>query len=207
MILAVDTSGLLAVVAVAAPDGTLVAGGVGSAPRAHAEDVATLTRDAIEGSSLTRVVVGRGPGSFAGLRVGLAFGQMFAWAAGLPATGMCSLDIVATQSGLVDGWAVTDARRGEVFAARYEAGIRIAAPLVLSREQAAEDFAADRVVGDVALLGEPDKRRAGTTTLEPEALARAAARAAATDPDATLQPDYLRRPDVTMSAANRSGGA
>lgn len=207
MILAIDTSGILTVVAVADPDGVMVAGGVGSAPRAHAEDVAELTRSAVAGQQLDRVVVGRGPGSFAGLRVGLAFGQMYAWATGLPTTGLCSLDIVAAQFELADGWAVTDARRGEVFAARYEAAVRQGSPLVLPRAEAVELTADQRVVGDVALLGDNDRRRTGDTVLDPRALARAAARAATTAPTGSLQPDYLRRPDVTMSAANRVAGA
>ena len=48
-------------------------------------------------------------------------------------------------------------------------------------------------------------RQAGQTTLDPVALGRVAAHAVATAPLATIQPDYLRRPDVTMSVAKRGG--
>ncbi len=205
MILAIDTSGILAVVAVADADGVLVAGGVGTAPRAHAEDVAVLVRAAVSGQQVDRVVVGRGPGSFTGLRVGLAFGQMFAWACGVAVSGMCSLDVVAAQFDLVDGWAVTDARRGELFAARYRDRRRIQRPVVLTRDQAGTDVADERVVGDVALLTSTERRQAGDTRLDPAALASAAATAVSIDPEGSLQPEYLRRPDVTMSAANRGG--
>lgn len=203
MILCLDTSGTLAVVAVADPDGHVHFAATGTGPRAHGEQIGPLVADAQAIGPIDHVVVGRGPGSFTGLRVGLAFGQIWAWARGVPITGICSLDIVAEQFGLVDGWAVTDARRREVFVAQYAHGLRVDDPVAVSRGAAAELTAGSPVVGDVDLLTSTDRRQSGQTVLDPTALGRVAARAVATDPLATIQPDYLRRPDVTMSAANR----
>lgn len=203
MILCLDTSGTLAVVAVAGHDGQVHFAATGTGPRAHGEQIGPLVADAQTVGPIDHVVVGRGPGSFTGLRVGLAFGQIWAWARGLPITGICSLDIVARQFGLVDGWAVTDARRREVFLARYVDGTRVDQPVAAAREAAAELTVGSPVVGDVELLTATDRRQAGQTTLDPVALGRVAAHAVATAPLATIQPDYLRRPDVTMSAANR----
>lgn len=204
VILAVDTSGPRAVVAVGSSDGVLLAGGVGERPRSHAEDIAGLVAAASRGHDITHVAVGRGPGSFAGLRVGLAFAQVYAWARGLPVTGLCSLDVVAEQEDLVDGWVVMDARRGEVFAAPYTARRRSGDPVVRARGTAWEGPPELTVVGDVELLGTADRRAVGVTVLSTAALARVAARTVREDPAASIQPDYIRRPDVTLSQGARS---
>ena len=197
MILALDTSGPFVCVVVADEAGSVAVGATGRRPRAHAEEIAPLVSAATAGRGIDRVVVGRGPGSFTGLRVGLAFAQVWGWARALPVTGVCSLDAVAAQDGLVDGWVVTDARRGELFAARYNDGLRIGDPVVAPRAEIADTVAGERVVGDTHLLGDPDRRAVGTTVIDPAGLAVAAARQ---DPDPSLQPDYLRRPDVTVRA-------
>lgn len=200
MILAIDTSGSVAVVAAVTQDGQVRFAGTGARPRNHAEEIGVLVARALACGGVERVVVGRGPGSFTGLRVGLAFGQVWAWARGVPITGLCSLDVVAAQAGLVDGWVVMDARRRELFAARYRGGRRIGAPLVRPRPDVADLVSGSRVVGDINLLTSRDRREFGITMLDPAALGTVAARAAIDDPDASIQPDYLRRPDVTVSA-------
>ena len=116
--------------------------------------------------------------------------------------GVCSLDPVAVATGLADGWVVLDARRGELFAAPYRAGVRAEPPVVLPRAEAAGLIGAQRAVGDTELLTSDDRRSRGTTVIDPDALATSAARVLATGADGSLQPDYLRRPDVTWSAAH-----
>lgn len=201
MILAIDTSGSLAVVAAATNDGQIRFGGTGGRPRSHAEEIGVLVARALACGEVERVVVGRGPGSFTGLRVGLAFAQVWAWARGVPVTGVCSLDVVAAQADLADGWVVMDARRRELFAARYGDGRRIGPPLVRPRRDVAGLVSGSRVVGDIALLTSDDRREFGLTTLNPAALGAVAARAVIDDPGGSIQPEYLRRPDVTVSAA------
>lgn len=206
MILALDTSGRYAVVAVAATDGSVPFARAGSTPRAHAEELGPLVRAALQCGPVTHVVAGRGPGSFTGLRVGLAFGQILAFALGVPATGLCSLDVVATAAGArFTGFAVVDARRGEVYLARYAEGARLGEPEVLTRGAALRRVGSQPVVGDVALLSEPDRRAAGDTVLDPVALADSAQAAVTAGIPDGLQPLYLRRPDVTLSAGHRGG--
>ncbi len=226
MILAVDTSGDRCVVALADADGNPHYCGTGALPRAHAEELAPLVADALRVGPVSAVVAGRGPGSFTGLRVGLAFATMFGWARQLPVSGLCSLDPVATAAGLDDGWVVIDARRGELFAAQYRAGIRSEAPVVLPRAEIAELIGVElvsagpigaepigaelagggRAVGDVELLASEERRARGTTVIDPAALAVCAARSVADGSTGSLQPDYLRRPDVTWSAAHGRQG-
>ena len=79
-------------------------------------------------SGLGRLAATRGPGSFTGLRVGLATLQGLALASGVPAVGVSALDAAALTDALVAPAAedprliVLDALRGELFAAVYGAG-------------------------------------------------------------------------------------
>ncbi|MBF8188474.1 tRNA (adenosine(37)-N6)-threonylcarbamoyltransferase complex dimerization subunit type 1 TsaB [Nonomuraea sp. K274] len=69
---------------------------------------------------VTAIVAGSGPGPYTGLRVGLMTAQGLATTLGVPAYGVCTLDAVAHGSGLGEPFLVaTDARRKEVFWARY----------------------------------------------------------------------------------------
>ncbi|HEX7294003.1 MAG TPA: tRNA (adenosine(37)-N6)-threonylcarbamoyltransferase complex dimerization subunit type 1 TsaB [Solirubrobacterales bacterium] len=81
------------------------------------------------------IAVGVGPGSFTGLRIGIATARALATGLGLPASGVCTLDAIGRELGETSGdapsLAVLDARRGEVFAALYSAvGERLWGPLV-----------------------------------------------------------------------------
>ncbi len=81
------------------------------------------------------IAVGIGPGSFTGLRIGVATARALSAGLGLPASGVCTLDAIGLGLVEVGGdspvLAVLDARRGEVFAALYSAiGERLWGPLV-----------------------------------------------------------------------------
>lgn len=75
-----------------------------------------------------RVVVGMGPGPFTGLRVGIAFARTFAIAREIPVVGVCSLDAIET--GKSDYTVAIDARRKEIYWAKYESGLRVEGPSV-----------------------------------------------------------------------------
>lgn len=69
-----------------------------------------------------RIAVGRGPGSFVGIRIGLATARGLAASTGVSASGVCTLDALGraiAEQGTSASLAVLDARRGEVFAALY----------------------------------------------------------------------------------------
>jgi tRNA threonylcarbamoyladenosine biosynthesis protein TsaB len=94
-----------------------------------------------------RIAVGLGPGSFVGIRIGIATARGLAASTGLPVTGVCTLDALGVALAECigeerSGLAVLDARRGEVFAALYSGtGERLWEPLVLSPEALAERIA------------------------------------------------------------------
>jgi len=82
---------------------------------------------------LTSVVVGTGPGPYTGLRVGLVTARVLAAVLGIPAHGVCTLDAIAraavTEAAGREFLVATDARRKEVYWARYSAaGERILGP-------------------------------------------------------------------------------
>ena len=79
---------------------------------------------------IDQVVVGMGPGPFTGLRTGIVFARSFAFARGIPIHGICSLDAIAF--GIMDSEFIvaTDARRKEVYWARYLNGVRVDGPSV-----------------------------------------------------------------------------
>jgi len=124
--------------------------------RRHAEQLAPAIRYLcdeldVDLGHLTAVAVGLGPGLFTGLRVGVTTAKVMAQALRVPVVGMSSLDLVAYParhtSRLVA--AVLDARRQEVFHARYRP--------VPGGVQRVSEFAVDRpdeVVADLLAGGE-----------------------------------------------------
>jgi len=100
--------------------------------RAHAERltpnvVAALADAELTMADLDAVVVGCGPGPFTGLRAGMATAAAYGHALGIPVHGVCSLDAIGVRT-TGDTLVVTDARRREVYWARYRDGIRTGGP-------------------------------------------------------------------------------
>ena len=168
----------------------------------------------------------RGPGSFTGLRVGLASALGLHQALGRPATAVPTLEVLAVFAGESGApgpaVAVVDALRGEWFAQSFDlpaerapgarGGSRILAPAAITRLGPASlvGFGAERLALELALESSPERAGAdgdtiALTALEPDALAPAALRLAALRPvawdAATLSsPFYLRAPAVTVAA-------
>ena len=180
--------------------------------RRHAEILTTLMSEALDEAGVRRealdaVVVGCGPGPFTGLRVGMATGAGFGDALGLPVYGICSLDAIAADAAQHVASAasmvvVTDARRREVYWARYSDGARISGPDVAAPSVVAHSLAAepvDAAAGSPSHLelsgwqGEPSL--VSTPTARGLLLAGARDVVSGTEPG-PLAPLYLRRPDA-----------
>ena len=136
LILTIDTSTSAIGVAVLAPGAEPVVG-VDVDARAHTEKLAPLVRDTLSRAGatpgdLTDIAVGTGPGPFTGLRVGMVTALTMGHALGIPVHGVCSLDAIGIESAATTAevLVVTDARRREVYWARYRDGVRIDGPAV-----------------------------------------------------------------------------
>ncbi|MCV7075284.1 tRNA (adenosine(37)-N6)-threonylcarbamoyltransferase complex dimerization subunit type 1 TsaB [Mycobacterium szulgai] len=165
--------------------------------RAHAERltpnvVAALGDAGLTMADLNAVVVGCGPGPFTGLRAGMATAAAYGHALDIPVHGVCSLDAIGGQtSGEV--LVVTDARRREVYWARYRDGIRTGGPGV--------NAAADVDPGPArAVAGSPEHAALfDLPHIEPVYPTPAGLVAAVSDWSAHPAPLvalYLRRPDA-----------
>ena len=171
-VLAIDTSTSRSCVAII--DGTEVLySGFRDGATAHGPSLPALVQEALAVSDVDEVVVGMGPGPFTGLRVGIAFAQSFALAREIPVRGVCSLDAIAAQVTEKDFIITVDARRKEVYWARYTHGVRVGEPAVnFPADVTGAAIHADLFPDMVALVNLP-----GTIT----------------------EPIYLRRPDAVTT--------
>jgi tRNA threonylcarbamoyladenosine biosynthesis protein TsaB len=157
------------------------------------------------------LAVGLGPGSFTGLRIGIATARGLGTSLGLPVSGVCTLDALGRGMGEGgvpgDRLAVLDARRGEVFAALYSArGERIWEPLVCRPEELEQRVAALPVpppaAGSGAVRFRHELARHGVRIADDaDPVHRIAARhlcalGAAAEAGGPLAPIYLRPPDA-----------
>ena len=128
-VLAIDTSTSRSCVAII-EDSRVLYSGFRDGATAHGPSLPALVQEALAVSDVDEVVVGMGPGPFTGLRVGIAFAQSFALAREIPVRGVCSLDAIAAQVREKDFIITVDARRKEVYWARYTDGARVGEPAV-----------------------------------------------------------------------------
>ena len=127
--LAIDTSTSRTSVGII-ENGKVLWSGFRDGATAHGPALPALVQEAIAGRIIDEVVVGMGPGPFTGLRIGIAFAHSFALARGIPVRGICSLDAIAAQVNEKDFIITVDARRKEVYWARYIDGVRVGEPAV-----------------------------------------------------------------------------
>ena len=172
--------------------------------RAHAERLtpnvlAALADAALTMADLDAVVVGCGPGPFTGLRAGMATAAAYGHALGIPVHGVCSLDAIGVRTS-GDTLVVTDARRREVYWARYRDGVRIDGPAVNAPADV-DPGTARAVAGSPEHAALFDLPRCEPVCPTPAGLVAAVADWSGNP--APLVALYLRRPDAKPLAARR----
>ena len=172
-VVAIDTSTSRTCVAII--DGSeVIYSGFRDGATAHGPSLPFLVQEALAVSNVDEVVVGMGPGPFTGLRVGIAFAHSFALARDISVRGVCSLDAIAAQGTENDFIITVDARRKEVYWARYTNGVRVGEPAVnFPADVSGAVIHADLFPNMIALVNLP-----GNIT----------------------EPIYLRRPDAVATA-------
>ncbi|MCC7268565.1 MAG: tRNA (adenosine(37)-N6)-threonylcarbamoyltransferase complex dimerization subunit type 1 TsaB [Caulobacteraceae bacterium] len=201
MVLALDTC-LTACSAAVVADGAVRAARSEPMARGHQERLAVLVREilaeaGVAPAALDRVGVTIGPGSFTGLRVGLAFAKGLGAALGRPVIGVGVLEALAFEIKRPAA-AVIDARRDQVYLQTF--AWTISTPVAASPDAARAAIAA---LGEgVTLVGPgaglfndlPAAHIAPRDAADPVAVARIAA----SRPPAPLKPLYLRAPDARL---------
>jgi tRNA threonylcarbamoyl adenosine modification protein YeaZ len=176
-------------------------------PRRSGEMLAPLITEALseaggKACDLAAIVVGVGPGPYTSLRVGIVTAAALGDALGIPVHGVCSLDGFAVDE-RQQVTVATDARRREIYWARYASGRRIAGPEVSAAHEVAVHLApGESVIGAGAELYAAVFGAAfdvsGPRFPDPVVLIR---RADLQAPAVPLVPLYLRRPDATPRTA------
>ena len=139
----------------------------------HGRALSQLVAEALKSSAPPQqVVVGMGPGPFTGLRVGISFAHTFGLARNIPVFGICSLDAIDIAE---DEYTVAiDARRKEIYWARYKDGVRVEGPSV-SKPAEVSGFIIDQY---------PDMKKLVSLSAMQN----------------VIEPMYLRRPDAVPTA-------
>lgn len=207
LVLAIDTSSAAVTTAVVEIHEDQIATRSGRStinPRGHGELLAPLIAACLADAGATpadlgAIVAGTGPGPYTGLRVGLVTAAVLSETLAIPAYGVCSLDaIAASTQDETDLLVATDARRKEVYWARYRGGERTRGPAVSrpadvpTGEARAMTGAGARLYRDVLGLPLLDRDYPDATALVRVALERIRTCA----PPDPLAPLYLRRPDA-----------
>jgi tRNA threonylcarbamoyladenosine biosynthesis protein TsaB len=185
-------------------------------PPTHASELMPAVTRAMDGAGLDwpeldAVAVGVGPGSFTGLRIGVATARALASASGLQLRPVSSLAALA--QGIDQGsdavvLPLIDAKRGELFAAAYERGREVWAPFAARPEEVVrrvrEARLAPLAAGDGSIRFRRVLEAAGIRIAPDGSLAhvvralhvcRLAATAPGEPPEAVV-PEYLRAPDA-----------
>ena len=125
LILAFETSAKAASVALL-EDGTLQGESYQNTGLTHSQTIMVMAEDLLKQcgksvSDLTGIGVANGPGSFTGIRIGVAAAKGFAWGAELPCCGVSTLAAMAASLGIWQGYVcpVMDARRSQVYNALF----------------------------------------------------------------------------------------
>jgi tRNA threonylcarbamoyl adenosine modification protein YeaZ/ribosomal-protein-alanine acetyltransferase len=206
--LAFDTSmGACSAAVFNAAEGKLLAEALEPMERGHAERLAPMIAEVMEQADvafaqLGRVVVTTGPGTFTGLRIGLAMARGFGVSLGVPLIGINSLAAIAANEAEQKAVAVAvEARNGEIYFALYgSGGEEIVAPLLTRPVEAAKLLPSSPVVvlgtGARHLLPEHTVHVRGNAGDVPRASQFVKAASGLDPAHYPPNPLYLRQPDI-----------
>ena len=147
-ILAFETSAKAASVALV-DNGKLLGESYQNTGLTHSQTLMVMAEELLKSCNLSvrdveAVAVAAGPGSFTGVRIGVAAAKGFAWGGELPCYGVSTLEAMALSLGAWDGYVVPamDARRNQVYTAifRAEKGVlsRVEEDMAISLEELKE---------------------------------------------------------------------
>lgn len=171
-----------------------------------------LTELGLNAADLELLVCSRGPGSFTGIRIGLATAMGISHGRGIPLVGVTTLDAIARPWTAYDGdvCAVIDARKGKYYAAIFRAGAlqgtyRDVSPDELARLLAAADrplLAGPDAPRIGALLGDAGQGVARTDFFDPRSLLRIGVEEFEKNGVdlSSLQPLYLRKSEAEIAS-------
>lgn len=210
IVLAIDTC-LDACSAAVWSDGRVLARRSEPMRRGHQERLAPMVAEVMGAggvgfAAVDRIGVTLGPGSFTGLRVGLAFAKGLGLALDRPVVGVGVLEALARGAGADFVAAAIDARRGQVYLQVFDQGRPLMAPDSLAIDTAAARLVELWTGGDAVITGPgaalfdgvlPRARTVERAAPDPVAIAELAARAAAPLPPP--RPLYLRAPDARLA--------
>ena len=171
-ILAFETSAKAASVALW-DDGILLAEYFQNSGQTHSRTVMKMAQDMLENCDLTpgdleAVACAVGPGSFTGIRIGVAAAKGFCWGGDLPLCGVSTLEGMAYGAGVREGiiCCAMDARRSQVYNALFLADNGTLSRLCEDRAISLEELQADlaHYDGQVYLVGDGAKLCADTLT-------------------------------------------
>ena len=191
----------------------------------HAERLLTLCEQALADAGkrwadVDRIGVGLGPGTFTGLRIGIATARGLQHACGAQVVSVSSLEALALPARKANPEsrvaAVLDARRSEAFVACWDSnGALVLAPKAVGPERLAAAIGADEpevlAVGDGAVLFRGSLEEASIAVpnadsplhhISAASLCQLAASGEPSDPR-RLMPDYVRRADAEITLENR----
>ena len=172
-------------------------------PHARSDSSALFAglRDAVETCGLPDALcVGLGPGSYNGLRAGIAAARGFATARNLPLHAIPSpLALHGPDEGF---WAVGDARGGHYWIARIQLGVFMEEPRLLSPVETLSHLSS---YADLPILGSAVLPKIGNLLIETPSAVRLAILAEKNDPSflvsGTPEPIYLKPPHITHPRA------